>query len=429
MTITSALPQASDTDRADLFYAGVGDRSMAGGRGVYAFDDQGRRYIDCAAGTFNLSLGYGHPEIVEVVRAQAGKLIHASSSFRTEPVMELVERLVGVAPANLNRVHLKVASGSEANEGAIKIAQHATGGRDVVTLFRSHLGQTLAMGSYSGAAFRREPFPNVHPNALCVPDPYCHRCFYRQRPETCGLLCADRIEDFIEYASSGRVACVMVEPISGNGGNIVAPPGYLRRLREICDERDIVLVFDEIQTGFGRTGRMFAADHFGVSPHIMTVAKGLGGSGLQVAAILTEERLVGLDGMHHSFTYGSNVLAAAAACKTIEILERPGFLDNVRRVGDFVQDRLREMRERLPRIGDIRGVGLMIGFEVVDADGRPDVDTTKRLIGGAMDHGLLLRSSLYGRGNVIKFRPPLVMTVDEAAEACERIERLFWSTL
>ncbi|NYI07592.1 aspartate aminotransferase family protein [Allostreptomyces psammosilenae] len=397
------------------------------GEGIYLYDADGRRYLDCASGTFNLTLGYSHPEIVETIRAQASDLIHVTSKFQSGPVNALVSRLAEIAPAGLTRVHLKSASGSDANESAIKIAQHHTGNPDVITLFRGHLGQTMGMINASGAAFRRAPFPVQLPGVVHVPDPYCLRCFYKQERATCGLLCVERIHDFIDYASSGRVAAVVLEPISGNGGNILPPEGYLQALRELCDERGILLVFDEIQTGFGRTGHMFASDTFGVSPHMLTFGKGLGGSGMPIAGILTEERLTGLAGHHINATFGGNVLAASAAVKTIEIISRPGFLENVRTVGAHVMARLREMAAKVPFLGDVRGAGLMIGVEIVDAEGRPDPRLTNHLAELGVEHGLLLRTSLYGFGNVLKVRPALIMTLAEADEMCDLLERLFWA--
>jgi 4-aminobutyrate aminotransferase len=224
---------------------------------------------------------------------------------------------------------------------------------------------------------------------------------------------------------------MIVEPISGNGGNIVPPPGYLNKLKAMCEEHGIVLIFDEVQTGFGRTGEMFAADYFGVAPHAMTVAKGLGGIGLQVAAILTEERLVGLDSDHHSFTYGSNVLACAGAAKTIEVLRRPGFLENVRRVGAHFKERFHDLQRTHDMIWDVRGVGLMWGLELADARtaqrayAPQNVLLTNHVAKRGLHHGLLLRTSRYGRGNVLKIRPPLVMTMEDADDVCDRLDRLF----
>jgi 4-aminobutyrate aminotransferase-like enzyme len=417
-----ANAEVSATDR---IYYPVSHRKMVAGRGVYLFDEKGNRYLDAAAGTFNLSLGYSHPAVVAAIKEQAERLIHVTSSFQSDPINDLTRKLIEVAPGNMSKVHPKVSSGSAANEGAIKMAQYATGRREVITLFRSHHGQTVMTTGASGNAFRRAPFPGGNRHALQVPDPYCFRCFYGQRQSTCGLMCVSRIEDFMEYASDGQVAAVMVEPISGNGGNVVAPDGYLLKLREFCNERDIVLIFDEIQTGIGRTGQMFAAQHFGVEPDAITVAKGLGGSGAQVAAILTNDRLAGLPAHHHSFTYGANLLAAAAAVATIDIVRKPAFLAHVRAVGKYVLERLADLGRRFAAIADVRGVGLMIGFELANPDGTPAVDLANHLAETAMDHGLILRTSRYGRGNVIKIRPALNITMEEAQDLCDRLEKLF----
>jgi 4-aminobutyrate aminotransferase-like enzyme len=408
--------------RKNIYYE-LSDLVMERGQGIYLYDQDGQKYIDCASATFNLILGYSNHEVLDAVKAQADKLVHVTSSFQTGPINEVVQRLIDLAPSNLTKIHPKVCSGSTANEGAIKMAQNFNGGRDVITLFRSHLGQTMMMASLSGNAFRKQPFPTVFPGGIHVPDPYCYRCFYKQKPDTCNFLCVERINDFIDYGGTGKVACMLVEPISGNGGNIVPPPGYFQALKKLCDERGIALIFDEIQTGFGRTGWQFAADYFDVQPNMMTVAKGLGGTGFQVAAILAEEKYAGLDSHHHSFTYGANVLAAAAAAKTLEIVSRPGFLSNVRVVGDYILQRLRAMAERFRFMGDVRGVGLMIGVEIVDDQRHPDVALTNKIAKSAMQFGLILRTSRYGFGNVFKIRPPLIITPDEAVQLCDLLER------
>lgn len=325
---------------ASTAYQDVSVVRMVRGQGIYLFDERGSSFIDCSSATFNLSLGYGHPAVLEAMRDQAERLVHVSSSYQTEVINDLCSRLVQLAPRGMSRVHLKVSSGSAANEGAIKMAQRATGARDVITLFRSHHGQTAMTASLSGNAFRRLPLVDVHPNRLVVPDPYCRRCFYGQEPSTCAMACVDRIDQFIEFASRGDVAAVLVEPISGNGGNVVPPDGYFPALQQFCRERGIKLVMDEVQTGIGRTGRMFASEHFGVSPDAITLGKGLGGSGAQIAGIMTTEELAGLPAWEHSFTYGSNLMAAAAGIATLEIVSDPAFLENVRRTGDYVRQRL-----------------------------------------------------------------------------------------
>jgi 4-aminobutyrate aminotransferase-like enzyme len=418
------MTAATTPTATSYYYNPPSGPEIVAGEGVWLYDRDGRAYLDCEAGTFNVSLGYGHPEVVHAVRAQAERLIHVTSQFATEPLDALARELVEIAPPNLDRVHLKTISGSTAVEGAIRMAQLHTGRSEVITLFRSHHGQTLATTGIAGSGARRRRLATHPLAALQVPDPYCYRCFYRERPETCGFLCVDRIDDFIAYASSGRIACVVIEPISGNGGNVVPPDGYLQALRRFCDEREIVLIFDEVQTGLGRTGEMFAADHFGVAPHAMAIAKGLGGSGLPIAAILAEERLTGLHRDEHAFTGGGNLLGAAAALATLRVLRAPGFLAHVREVGAAILERFHAMQRRLPAIGDVRGVGLMIGIELVDRAGRPDVRLANDVVARGLEYGVVLRASEYGRGSVIKVRPALVITTEEAELLCDRIERL-----
>jgi 4-aminobutyrate aminotransferase-like enzyme len=411
------------------FFSPTEEVVMTHGKGIYLYDSKGQRYIDCASATFNLSLGYGHEEVLNAAMEQARHLVHATSSFMTEPVSMLTEQLIKIVPEGLNKVHLKVSSGSVANEGAIKMAQYHHKKSEVISLFYSHHGQTIYTMHASGNAFRTEPFQFAMPGILKVPAPFCHRCFYNQKPETCGLLCAERIEDFIEHASSNQVAAIIVEPILGSGDNIVPPNGYLQALRKLCNEHEIALIFDEIQTGIGRTGEFFAAQHFGVTPDLMTVAKGLGGSGFQVAAILCKEAYAQMDGMHHSFTYGSNPVAAAAGAKTLEIIQRPGFLENVRETGAYILERLCASQQRFRQLGDARGVGLMIGFEIVDEDGNPNLNLMKRVQRQALENGLILRSSRYGRGNVLKIRPPLIITKTQSEELCDLLDETFAQTL
>jgi 4-aminobutyrate aminotransferase len=373
------------------------------------WDADGREYLDCVSGTFNLSLGHNHPDVVAAIKEQSERLIFASSMFQTDPTNRVMELLVQMSPANLTRVNLRSSGGSTANEGAIKIAQLHTGCRDVIVPFRAHIGQTLATTALNGMARMRTPFPRTYPGAVTVPDPYCLRCFYRQHPDSCGLWCVERIDDFLTYASSGSVACMIIEPISGVGGNVIPPPGYLQRLREFCDEREIVLIFDENQTSFGRTGYLTAADAFGVEPHIMTVSKGLGGSGLPLAGILTEERLIGMERSLHGFTAGGHPLAAAAAIVTLEHVRRPEFLASVREVGAALLADLVALQADFPEVSDVRGLGLMLGIEVSEPDGSPSNRLGHELQKALMARGIITRLSEHGQGNVIELRPPLIL--------------------
>lgn len=391
------------------------------GEGVYARDADGKTYIDCASGTFNLSLGYRHSAIAKAIQESSDLMVHVPSWFQVDVADRLVQKLVDVSPPNMNRVHLKVTGGSTANEGAIKLALRHSGGRDVISMFRAHHGQTFAMTAISGNAFRREPYPDFPISSVKVPEPYCHRCFYGQKRETCGLMCVDRIDDFLEFASSGHVGALIIEPILGSGGNIVPPDGYLQKLQAFCRERGIPLIFDEVQTGIGRTGSMFAAQHFGVEPDIITSAKGLGG-GSASAAILTTDEIACPEAVDLAFTFGANLLNAAIAYATLNVIDDEDFLANVRATGARIRERLESAKVRFQCVDDVRGVGLMNGFEIVDADNRPSADLANHIANAGREHGLMLRTSRFGRGNLIKVRPPLILTMDEADLICDRIE-------
>lgn len=414
--------QKDEFDANEYLYSKTQNVLMEKGEGIYLIDSSGKRYIDCASATFNLSLGYQNKQVIEHVKSQMDNLIHVTSSYMTPPISELAKKLAKLTPKGLDKIHLKVSSGSVANEGAIKMAQHLSGKKDIISCYRSHIGQTIFTSALSGNSFRRKPFPGNTHGILHTPAPYCHRCPYSEKPETCSLLCAEVINDQIEHASSGNVAAFIIEPIFGNGDNIVPPKKYMQAIRQICDSNDISLIFDEIQTGIGRTGHMFAADYYEVSPDIMTMAKGLGGTGFQVAAIACKEKYTSMDAMHHSFTYGSNLLAAAAGVKTLEIVDNKEFLDNVKMTGDFIMKSLERISEKHRFISDVRGVGLMIGFEISKADGSPDVELTNKLADMFFSNGMILRTSRYGRGNVLKIRPPLTLTIDEAIMIVDTIE-------
>lgn len=407
----------------ESMYAKPESVTMVKGKGIYLYDQNGKEYIDCASATFNLSLGYSNVEVIDAAKSQMDDLIHLTSSYCSKPILDLTQKLREILPNELDKVHLKISGGSEANEGAIKMAQVATGKKEVVSFYYSHLGQTIFTTNASGNSFRSEAFNLSIAGIVKVPAPYCYRCFYNQKPSTCGLMCAEKIHDIIKFGSSNNVAALIIEPIFGNGDNIVPPEGFLDAVRKICNEYGIALVFDEIQTGIGRTGKFFAAEHFGVTPDFMSIAKGLGGTGFQVAAIACKNEYAKMDPMHHSFTYGSNLMAAAAGAKTIEIMQRPNFLENVTKTGEYIKNRLSQLAEKYTCIGDIRGVGLMIGFEIVRANKEPDIEKMKAIQNKAFENGLILRSSRYGFGNTLKIRPPLTITLEEAAKLCDLLEK------
>lgn len=393
------------------------------GDGLWLTTVDGTRLLDAASGTFNLPLGYSHPHVVAAVKSQAARVAHVSSAFSKPLGDVLAERLLAHAPEHLNRSWIRDVTGSTANECAVKIAQVATGRRQVVSFFLSHHGQTMATTAMSGNAFRRARFPaTATAEALVVPGAYCHRCFYGKSYPSCDTLCATRIEDFLEFASSGSVAAVLVEPVLGNGGNIVPPPEFFQEVRRVCDRHGIILIADEIQTSLGRTGHMFASEALGLEPDIITLAKGLGGIGLPIGAVLMREELDVLEAYEHSFTSGASLLGLAAAHATLDILEEPEFLQAVRDNGELIERELKQMAAELPVVSDVRGVGYMWGVELSRPDGSPDAAFTNAVIRTAeRDHALILRGSRYGYGNVVKVRPALIATKADLLEITGRL--------
>lgn len=393
------------------------------GRGIKLYRNDGAEFIDAVSGTFNLPLGYDDPDVVSAVADQLGRCAHLSSSLTHSYSKMVIQQLLDLAPSNLGAGWMRDITGSTANECAIKIAQKATGATDIISMFLSHHGQTQLTTGVSGNAFRRRDFPGTaQANAVHVPGPYCYRCFYRAKYPGCGFLCVERIADFIEYSSSGNIACLIIEPVFGNGGGIVPPPGYFEALQKLCHEQGILLIADEVQTGIGRTGYMFACETFNIQPSLMTLAKGLGGIGIPAAAVLMEDRVDVLASHDHSFTSGGNMLSLAAATATVAKVSSGDLLSNVRSNGMLLGELLTGLQERFACIGDVRGVGYMWGVEIVDADGAPDVRRTNAIAAAAFENQkLILRSSRYSLGNFIKVRPALVATADDLVEIVHRL--------
>jgi 4-aminobutyrate aminotransferase-like enzyme len=402
MTITSART----TTRSSAASATLDDYV---GRGIHLYI-RGERFVDCASGTFNLSLGYSAPEIVHALHEQLDRCLHLSSDFTRAKSEEVFEALREFLPAHIGAFWFRDIVGSTANECAIRIAQKATGRSDIVSLFLSHHGQSAAATGISGNAFRQASFSLPFAGSVKVPAPDCANCFYGQTVDRCGMLCARRVEDFITYASSGQVAAVIVEPVLGNGGNIVPDPRYFAVLREVCDRHGVLIIADEVQTGFGRTGSFFASAGFAsdLRPDIITFAKGAGGIGIPVAGVVMRPELDVLEPWEHSSTAGANPLALVALEETIKYIKRNDVLARVTATSKILKDGLRGLARRSPYVANAKGEGLMLAFDL------PASADVARFIRLARTHRLLLRGSRYGFGNTVKVRPPLIVTEAEA---------------
>ena len=369
------------------------------------------------------------PEVIEAAVTQAKTLAHVRAGFPTIPRLLLAKRLADLCPGRLSRV-TNAPTGSLAVEAALKLAMiNRPGAHRFITYYHAYHGSTLAtmaaswMGTQTarvgspGAPGRFGPGVKFLPfmqNFVRVPNAYCYRCPRRASSPDCSPECAAPLRDTIQRGVDGPVAAVLLEPIQGNGGQIPFPASFLREVRRICDEFGILLIFDEIQTGFGRTGRMFAADLVGVTPDILVLSKSMGG-GFPIAAVVADDRLKSFEPTGEDvYTFGSNPIAQAAALKVIDILERDRIPEHVAQMGATLTQGLLDLQSRYPQIGDVRGPGLFIGVEMVkDPESKePAPIEARRIVEEAWNRGVILATAS-ALPNVIKIKPPLIIQEPE----------------
>ncbi len=375
----------------------------------YLYDHAGKRYLDCFAGVSVVNCGHCHPDIVRAVCEQAATLQHTTTIYLTQPIVDLAERLAAVTPGRLGKSFF-CASGSEANEGAALLASLATGRHEFISLRHALHGRTKLAMSLTGLQLWRADASPVG-GVSFAPNPYCFRCPLGSRRDGCDLACVDAVETIIKTSTSGQVAAMFVEPIQGNGGVITPPAGYFKRLREILDRYGVLLVADEVQTGFGRTGRLFGIEHFGVEPDIMTMAKALA-NGTPVGAFITNDELAARFTRPSASTLGGNPVTAAAALATLAVIAREGLADRAASLGDRLKAGLTALMARHPVIGDVRGLGLMLGAELVRPDNSPAAAETDLALEMLKDRGFLVGKNGLHR-NVLAFQPPLVVSAED----------------
>jgi 4-aminobutyrate aminotransferase len=386
--------------------------AIAGGRGAMVEDVDGNKYLDFMAGIAVSSTGYNHPKVVAAVQEQAGKFLHiCGSDFYFAGMANLCERLAGLAPGNKPKRVFLTNSGTEAVEGAIKLARYYTGRKDFIAFKGAFHGRSTGALALTSSKVRQRagmgPFlPGVHH----VDFPYAYRCDDCKPDRACSHHSAEGIERdlFARHVDPTEVAAIFVEPVQGEGGYIVPPPGWMREIRDLCDRHGILLVADEVQSGVGRTGKMWAINHMGVVPDIVLTAKGLG-SGMPIGAIIATEEITTWKKGAHGSTFGGNPVCVASALATLDLIEG-GLMENARVMGDRLMAGARKLADKYPVIGDVRGLGLMIGLEFVKdrATKERNPELVDKVVLGAFAKGLLL----LGAGpSALRFAPPLV--VDE----------------
>jgi 4-aminobutyrate aminotransferase len=386
---------------------------MSHARATEAWDVDGNRFLDFAAGIAVCSTGHAHPRVVKAVQDAAAKFLHISSDYWHEEMTALAERLSAIVPLGEPGMCFFCQSGTESVEGALKLARYVTGRQRIIAFLGSFHGRTMGSLALTSSKYTQQAgFAPTMPGVTHVPYPNTYRPLFAGADQ--GRAVLDYIRMLFERnVPPQEVAAIVIEPLQGEGGYLIPPDGFLEGLRQICDEHGILLVFDEVQSGIGRTGKMFAAQHSGVQPDIMTLAKGLG-SGMPIGAVVAKQSIMKKwkKGAHGN-TFGGNPVCCAAANATIDLV-REQYVANAAKVGAHFMKRLAELRPDYPCIGDLRGRGLMIGLELIEKDGSPARALVDRILHRAYHNGLLLLSCGV---STLRFMPPLCVTEAEVDEA------------
>jgi 4-aminobutyrate aminotransferase len=389
--------------------------AMSHGRGTEVWDVDGNRFLDFASGIAVCATGHAHPAVVEAIKQAAEKFLHISSDYWHENMVALGERLAEVAPMGEPVMSFLCQSGTESVEGALKLARYVTGRPRFIGFLGGFHGRTMGSLSFTSSKYTQQKgFAPTMPGVTHVPYPNTYRPLLAGSDQ--GRAVLDYIRMLFERnVPPSEVAAILVEPIQGEGGYLVPPDGFLAGLRQICDEHGILLIFDEVQSGIGRTGRMFACEHWGVRPDVLTSAKGLG-SGLPIGAVIARRSVM----EHwkrgaHGNTYGGNPVTCAAAIATVDLV-RNQFAANAARVGTHFMRRLEALKGEFPCIGEVRGKGLMIGMELIenDAERTPARDLCDAVVTRAYHNGLIL---LTCGTSTVRFMPPLSVSEAEVDEA------------
>jgi 4-aminobutyrate aminotransferase len=379
--------------------------------GSYVYDQDGSAYLDFTCGIGVTNTGHCHPRVVAAIQRQAGLLLHGQVNIIVhEPILELISEMRRIVPPAMDGFFFSN-SGAEAIEGAIKLARQATGRTNVIVFQGSFHGRTVGtMSLTTSKTIYRAGYQPLMPGVFVAPYPYAYRYGWDEKQTS--QWCLDEL-DYLLHSQTAphETAAILIEPVLGEGGYVVPPAGFLKGLRSICDQHGILLICDEIQSGFGRTGKWFAYEHFNVEADIIVVAKGLA-SGLPLSGVISSLELMDKwEPGSHGGTYGGNAVACAAAAETIRVIQDESLLENTLERGSQLQAGLRHMQETYPSIGDVRGLGLMIGTEFRTSDHKPDKGTAKAVVQECLEAGLLLLTCGTW-DNTIRWIPPL--TVDEA---------------
>lgn len=400
-------------------------------KGVYFWDARGRRYLDFNSQLMNVNIGHGDERVIRAIQEQAARLPYVNPFMATEPRARLGRMLAEIAPGDLKKVFFTL-GGADANENAIKIARLYTGRHKIIARYRSYHGATAGAITLTGDPRRWPAEPGI-PGVIHVMDPYRYRCRWCMREERCTLDCLNHVEDVIQFEGPHTIAAVFIDTVTGTNGIIIPPDGYLEGLRMLCDRYGILLICDEVMSGFGRTGEWFAVNHWKVVPDLMTVAKGLTSGYLPLGAVLISERIAEFfrdRPFPGGLTYNSHPLCLAAAIATLQVYQEDRLFENARRMGEILARELARLKERHPSVGDVRSIGLFGVVELVK-----NRETREPLVPfnaqpremGIMNRlkEFFLQNGLYTfiRWNTFFTNPPLCIREEELMEGLEIIDR------
>jgi len=384
--------------------------------GSYVYDMEGHEYLDFTSGIGVTNTGHCHPRVVQAIREQAGNLLHGQINIIVhQPILDLVAELRTFVPAHMDGFYFSN-SGAEAVEGAIKLARQATGRPNVIVFQGSFHGRTVGtMSLTTSKTIYRASYQPLMPGVFVAPYPYAFR--YGWEDEQTSQWCLEELEYLLASQTAPReTAALLIEPVLGEGGYVVPPTSFMRGIRQLCDKHDILLICDEVQSGFGRTGKWFAFEHYGIVPDIIVIAKGLA-SGLPLSGVISSLDLMKRwEPGSHGGTYGGNAVACAAAAATIKVIREEGLLENARKTGNHLISGLRHLQEDHPVLGDVRGLGLMIGTEFRTPDNKPAKLSAKTVIHHCLESGLLLLSCGTW-DNTVRWIPPLIVNDQQVDHA------------
>ena len=392
------------------------------GERQYLYGVDGKRYLDFFGGILTVSVGHCHPKVTERVCQQARTLQHTSTLYPHANMVNLAEKLAQIAPGRLQKSFF-TNSGTEANETAIMLAKVYTDAQEVIALRHGYSGRSALSMALTGHGSWRIGGTQIL-GIKHAHNAYCYRCPFNRQHPNCDLECAYDVEELIQTTTSGRVAALIAEPIQGVGGFITPPPEYFPIVVDIVRKYGGIFISDEVQTGFGRTGeKWFGIEHWGVEPDIITCAKGMANGAPMGATVATAEVADSFEGLTIS-TFGGNPVSCAAALATIEVIEEENLASNAQVVGSYLREKLEELKEKYPLVGDVRGMGLMQGVELVREQKEPARQEILQVFEAAKRRGLLIgKGGLYG--NVIRIAPPLNITKADVDEAVHILDEAF----